>query len=221
MRVLRLVGSFLLVTLSACLPRVRTDFDPEVSFRRLNSYAWVDSSGVDRKLADEYPFLERRLRRAVDGVLESRGFRRRETGDVDFLVTVFVVTRPREGRWGVHLVTPPCGSFVSVHIGPTYPFGISRARRWYRYPAPYFRSPWGFGCAYRVGFGYVWLPMYDEPDSRWPGTLIIDIIDPRTHDLMWRATAEGAILDLTSPGDQASVDETVAKILRDFPPPGR
>jgi len=218
---LLLAGSVIAVALSGCVPRVQTDFDPEVSFERLKSYAWVDSSSMDQKLAEEYPFLERRLRRAVDGVLEAKGFRYRDRGSVDFLVTAFVVIRPREDRWGFRLTAPPCGPFLSVQIGRTYPFGISRLRRSYRYPTPYYRSPWGYGCAYRIGFGYVWLPMYDEPDARWPGTLIIDIIDPKTRDLMWRATAEGVIPDLTSPGDQAAVDETVSKILRDFPPASR
>ncbi len=51
------------------------------------------------------------------------------------------------------------------------------------------------------------------------GTLIIDIIDPKKKELMWRGTGTALVEDNVSPGqDQQKLNDAVARILKEFPP---
>jgi hypothetical protein len=206
---------------AACAPGfVRTDFDPEVSFASFKTYQWTDSSPTRRQeLEGTSPFLERRLRRAVDLGLEQRGFRvAGSSGSPDFLITAFVVGPSRsDGPWRAWAATRCIGSpRVGVAIG--YPFGLSRRVPWYRYRSYYRWDPWGYACSYRLGFGYVWLPLYDTPSDRTPGTLVIDVIDPASNELLWRGWAEGALFDVRTGPSQEEVDEVVNRVLERFPP---
>ena len=72
------------------------------------------------------------------------------------------------------------------------------------------RAGWyGWG---RWGYrgGATWVNSYPE------GTLVIDIIDRRSRQLVWRGVGEGAFTS-TNPSD-AKVAKRVAKILKTFPP---
>ena len=69
---------------------------------------------------------------------------------------------------------------------------------WYGYRWNY----WGGGAR--------WARTYDE------GTLIIDIIDRRKRELVWRSVGEGAF-SKSNPSDE-KVAQRVEKILRTFPP---
>lgn len=199
-----------------CAPlRIETDYDPEVAFEAMRTFAWIDSAGPERD-REQSPFLARRLRRAVDAVLRDRGFRPAENG-ADLLVTGFVLEAPfHPGRWAL---APRCGPVVSVRIGLAYPFGLSFRRPWHPFARAYWRSPWGYACAYRIGVGYVWFPIYEEPGRRLPGTVVIDVLDGRTREPVWRGWAEGALWDAGAwSASQDEVDAIVARIMADFPP---
>ena len=58
--------------------------------------------------------------------------------------------------------------------------------------------------------GSTWVNSFPE------GTLVIDIIDRRNRELVWRGVGEGAFTN-TNPSDE-KVAKRVAKILRTFPP---
>ena len=60
--------------------------------------------------------------------------------------------------------------------------------------------------------GATWVNSYPE------GTLVIDIIDRKTRQLVWRGVGEGAFTN-TNPSD-AKVAKRVGKILGSFPPQG-
>ena len=162
------------------------------------------------------PFLERRVRRAIDRGLRERGFIADSEANPDFLVTALVIGPTREeSRWQ-YWPAAPCGPVVSLSFGIGYPFGYGlRHPRW-PWRSPYFRAPWGYACSYRVGFGYLWLPVYEEPGDRLAGTLVIDILDVRTRDVIWRGSAEGAVL--SDGGTQQELDDLAVRILREFPP---
>jgi hypothetical protein len=198
--------------------QVRTDYDREAAFGNLRTYAWIDSTGIVRDSAAS-PFLERRVRRAVDRALSERGFAAAEVESADVLVTAFVVGPTRKDTRWRHWSTAPCGPVVSFRIGIGYPFGYSlRHPRW-PWWGPYFRHPWGYACTYRIGYGYIWLPVYEEPGDRLAGTLVIDMLDPGTRELIWRGSAEGAVLEYDGEAaSQEELDGIAARILRDFPP---
>ena len=69
---------------------------------------------------------------------------------------------------------------------------------WYGYRRGY----WGGGTR--------WVRSYDE------GTLVIDIIDRRNRELVWRGVGEGAF-SKSNPSDE-KVAKRIARVLQTFPP---
>jgi len=74
--------------------------------------------------------------------------------------------------------------------------------------APY--SPWGY--SYWPGFNYG----YTEVRSYKQGTLVLDIIDARTHKLMWTGVLEREVRSVNPSGKQ--IQKTLKKLLKNFPP---
>ncbi|MEZ4703066.1 MAG: DUF4136 domain-containing protein [Rhodothermales bacterium] len=77
--------------------------------------------------------------------------------------------------------------------------------RYHRYPR-YRRYP-------PVAWGFVYVDAYEE------GTLVIDIVDAGTNELVWRGSARGAVGDPVLA--RSRIDEAVSRILAPFPPIGR
>ena len=51
------------------------------------------------------------------------------------------------------------------------------------------------------------------------GTLILDFIDPKTKNLIWRGVAEGVVPARTSPEkSEKKINEVVQQMLKKFPP---
>jgi hypothetical protein len=93
-------ASLLLALLTACSGiAVDSDYDPEVDFSALHSYAWID--GVPPQTAElvQGNFLVLRVRAAVDPWLEQNGYALTTEPTVDFLVHQQVVTRERVEAW--------------------------------------------------------------------------------------------------------------------------
>lgn len=205
---------------AACAPalHVRSDYDAEASFAGLRTYAWIDSARIVRD-SGANPFLERRVRRAVDRALHERGMALADDRHPDVLVTAFVVGPTASRTPWSHWSAAPCGPVVSLRIGIGYPYGFGLRRPWRPWRSPYYRYPWGYACSYRVGFGYLWLPLYEAPGRRLAGTLVIDMLDPGTRTLIWRGSAEGAVLGEDGGAvSQNDLDEIAARILRELPP---
>lgn len=82
-------------------------------------------------------------------------------------------------------------------VGVGVPFG----------PYHWYRPWWGpYG-------GYTFVSYYDE------GSLVVDIIDARTKELVWRGVATRIVRDYRTPEDmQRDINEAVGKILATFPP---
>lgn len=71
-------------------------------------------------------------------------------------------------------------------------------------------SPWGYG--YWGGFNYG----YTEVRSYKKGTLVLDIVDARTHQLVWVGILEKEIQSVNPPGKR--IQKSVEKLLKNFPP---
>jgi len=91
----------------------------------------------------------------------------------------------------------------------TYYLGLEKDLRidWVVYGAT---SPWGYGSWGGYGYGYAQAREYAE------GTLVLDIVDARSRQLVWTGRMEKTIRSADPPGDQ--VERTVKKLLADFPP---
>ena len=98
----------------------------------------------------------------------------------------------------------------------------------------YLGARWGWGRPYFGYRSYGWRPFfgygvysmggYGRPavigsGDRGPGTLVIDVIDSATGDVVWQGLARGALLDMPS-GDEldAYVEKVVGRTLEGFPP---
>lgn len=219
----------------------KSDYDRDVSFNALRTFAWMDavrdSSDAD---AGPDPFLQRRLRRAVERELLERGFVAESGGaSVDFVVTAYV--------------TEPSASYAARQsgrgFGPRVSFGVGFGFGYpwwygYRYPRccgvgyryfgyPYWGFPsWGFPywgypfVGYPVGVWYPWVGMTwggarvsEASDGYLPGTLVVDVWDARTGEIIWRGWAEGAMLSAPEPEEMPPfIDEVIGKIMETFPP---
>jgi hypothetical protein len=212
-----------ILLVAACAPyTVRTDFEPTGTFATLKTYAWIDSTPVRRdSLRNASPFLEQRLRRAVDKAFEGRGYHMDTVAArADFLVSAFVVGPSRSERSQRMWASYHCPVYAGVSFGiGYYPYGFSRRAPWYRYPSYYRWDPWGYACSYRLGYGYVWVPIYERPDGL-DGTLVIDVFNRATKQLMWRGSAKGALFDREPGRSQQELDDIVGHILAKFPPYG-
>lgn len=216
------VSAAIVALAGACVQHnVRVDYDPDANFLGRHSYAWVDSTSIVRNDAAS-PFLERRVRRAIDQAMTERGFAIAASGArPDILVTAFVVgpTAAEERAW--NWSTAPCGPVMMIRIGPRDPFWGYGMRPW-PWRTPYARQPWGYACGYRVGFGYAWIPLYQQPPRRLAGTLVVDIIDPTTRVTIWRGERLDAVSQFGGQGgSQEHLDAMAREVLREFPPARR
>lgn len=216
----------------------KSDYDRDVSFTALRTFVWVDAArdSLDTGAASD-PFLQRRLRRSVERELLDRGFVEGSgAAPVDFVVTAYAINasasyaaRQSERRSGPRI------SF-GFGIGFAHPWGYGYGYpRCCRFGYPYFGFPyWGFPywgypfVGYPFGFWHPWVgltwgaaPVYEIPEGHLPGTLVVDVWDARTGQLIWRGWAEGALLSAPEAGDLPQfIDKAIGKIMKTFPPEG-
>lgn len=79
-------------------------------------------------------------------------------------------------------------------------------------------TDWGYGYGPRGAWygGGVDVYQYEE------GSLIVDIVDARSKQLVWRGTATSIIDPGATPEERTErINEAVAKIFGDFPPKGK
>ncbi len=82
----------------------------------------------------------------------------------------------------------------------------------------HFYTPYGYGALYRDPYwgGTMRSTTAYEYEV---GTLIIDILDPAQHKLIWRGTGKDLIGDEKSPDEvEKGINEAVTAIMKDFPP---
>ncbi len=71
---------------------------------------------------------------------------------------------------------------------------------------------WGWGWGWRYpGYGWnAWVESYTEV------TLVVDLVDAKSNDVVWRGRAQRETADTEL--SAAKVEEMVTKLLEDFPP---
>lgn len=174
-----LLGAVIAVGLAvaACSTvRYSTDHDPEVSFAEYQTYEWVAATEEEQAVMQRInPFLERRLRRAVERELADRGFEAGREGEADFLVSVYPVVPARkgggEGEGSGHTQgsRPRIGVTVGFAVGVGHPYGYGYRYPYFGYGFPYFgyRYPYGY-TPFWVGFGYPYFAAF-YPAFVYPG----------------------------------------------------
>ncbi len=193
----------------------QTNYDPEVSVSQLSTYDWVDrEANASGHPAVESPLLQRHLRDAVEGELGRIGYRKvtSETPDLRIVYSVLAEERSRIDRsYGY-------GSYGLGSYGYGGPYGYPRSS--YRgsfgfslYGGRYLRPYYGYPSAGYAGAGYV--------REYLRGTLVLDIIDVRTEEVIFRGWARESLHSDPSPEKlRMYVTEAVEEILENFPRAG-
>jgi hypothetical protein len=95
---------------------------------------------------------------------------------------------------------------IATHVGSK---DKVRVTNWGYGYAPYGRYGAGYG-----GSGGVDVHQYEE------GSLILDFVDPKSKNLIWRGSVKAQIDSATTPKSRDNlINEAVTKILKNFPPP--
>ena len=162
--------------------KVSTDYDPDVDFSALRSYAWLDDrSGIEGDRADVTSLLDRRVRSAVDETLPGKGLAQVARDEAEVL--------------------------VSYHFGIETKLDVNTIHSSYGY---------GRGRYGARGSSQTTVKEYEE------GTLLIDLIDPASKQLVWRGAGQARIRRSTTPEQsEERVRQAVAMILAEFPPESR
>jgi hypothetical protein len=86
-----LVAGALVALVSCSTVRVESDYNPQVDFSTLRSYAWMpDPPDVSSNPLLHNSILDGRIRSAVDRTLAGKGIRQVEVSQADFLVNYYV-----------------------------------------------------------------------------------------------------------------------------------
>ena len=170
---------------------VQRDYDEQASFDGYQTFSWTASENTQDIPT---PFqndglLDKRIKRAVTNALVHQGYTEQPDGAPDFYVVYRVGLRD-----------------VSYDPGYSYGFG---------YRSGFRRSFFGYG-----GFGYPYggygYGSHGTVTTSTEGTLVIDIIDAGTNELVWRGAAVSTLGDATY--DVKDINKAVEKILEEFPP---
>ena len=193
----------------------QTNHDPEVSVPQLSTYDWVDQEADARgHPAVDSPLLQRHIRDAVEGELGKLGYRKVTSDTPNLRIAYSVIAEEKsriDGSYG----------YGSYGYGP-YGFGGL-----YGYPRSSYRGSFGFSL---YGGRYL-RPYYGYPGTGYAGagrvreylrvTLVLDIIDVRTEEVIFRAWERKSLRsDPSAKKVRKFVTKAVEEILEDFPPVG-
>jgi hypothetical protein len=182
----------LLLTGAGCVssgPNIKTDYDTKADFSKYKTFAFQSGRIV---LPDNIPdtnntLIDNRLRNAITAQMEAKGFQP-DSDNPDLVVTYLAGAKNKQE--------------VEQRIASPPPPGWA-AGGWYQ---PGYYGPGGWWDA---GYTQYFTRNFTE------GTLILDIIDVKAKELVWRAYVTGEVSKV--PDDKA-VNNLIAKILAKYPP---
>ncbi|MBJ6119775.1 DUF4136 domain-containing protein [Pontibacter sp. BT310] len=147
------------------------------------TYAWFqDQPAAPIAYGERYTgSLNKHIRQAVEEELQKKGFTKATGANPDILVA-----------YDVSVSVP-----VEKDIDTNYIKG--------------FGYSYAYMSGYRYNYGNEELPGYRAVDLYKSGTLIIDLVNPKTNELMWRGWKEGAISNFKA--GYSSVRSEVEKVL--------
>ncbi len=233
------LSSFVVLAIAGCASlKVRTDYDELASFAELRTYDWVDQGVHEPLVADNgdgystngngsgsaepaihSPILGRRIRGEIDSELARLGYRRDVSGAPDFRVAFKVLTEKETDTYS--------GGYGGSYS--PYSFGHGGFGHGGFGHGGFGHGGFGHGGFGHGGFGHFGLSPYYGSSYYGPaivrqyvqGTLVLDIVDGRTNELIWRGWATDRLDDDPKPKQvRHYVTAAVQKILEEFPPAG-
>ncbi len=201
------LSSLAVFALAGCATlQVETDYDPELSLTQFSTYDWVDQEAYADATGDpalDSPLLKRHIRDAVERELGRMGYRKVTSDTPDFRIAYSMTAEEKLRSYG------------SYGYGGYGGFGrYGRFGRFGRFGG--FGGYGGYGSYGYPGAGYA-----GGVREYLQGTLVLDIIDVRTEEVIFRGWARKSLDSDPSPEKvRKYVTEAVAEILEDFPQAG-
>lgn len=198
--------------------------DKEVNFTGYNTFAWLpkDSAQIQNVFYDNQ-IVAQSIRKSVNDELISRGFQvQRDTPDVLLQYTILVERREQKIT-SVQAVPDPNVSYYNQAFNMNATSAYDSRANLYYYSNPngvYNQNFNSSNYPYYTNFGYpMQIPyyvnknIYEEEFKE--GTLIIDIIDRTTGELIWRGWNKDILYDPQS--YNASIPEGISNIFKNYP----
>lgn len=162
-----------------------TDFDRSADFKSYRSFSWGEAELNVKNPVYSSDLIDKNIKRTIESEFAKRGISYNE-GSSDVVVSYKTFTEQKQESYGS-------------------PYGYS--------PYPFFR--YGF-FPYGLGWGY---PFYYGNNNRvktvTEGTLIIDITDRATNELVWRGSIEGDVDDVKNL--QKQISKGIKAIMKKYP----
>jgi hypothetical protein len=170
--------------------QVSSDYDRNTNFSGLKTYDWI--SPTQPKTGDprlDNTLLDSRIRSAVENQLNLKGYQKATAGSPDFQLAYHA-------------------SIEEKLNATTFDYYD------YTYPS-YYHPRYGFSGPIYTAFPASQTYVYEYEE----GTLLLDMIDPKTKKLIWRGIAVGTVQSHATPEKREKrINQAVADMLRKFPP---
>jgi hypothetical protein len=163
-----------------------TDLDKQVNFSAYRTFAWTKSEVKVANPIYNSDLISKNIKRTVETEFEKRGIMKREDNP-DFLVSFHTYTEQKQESNG--------GSFYNYSYMP-------------------FRYFYGYGFGFPFG-----MPLaYGSPSRTYTfteGTLILDITDRKTNEVIWRGSVSGNVNNVATL--QKQIGKGIKAIMKKFP----
>jgi hypothetical protein len=169
-----------------------SDADKAVDFNKYHTYAWLQRSDSVQDIFYSNQLVEKNIKYYAEQEMASRGYIL-DNNNPDVLIEYHTMVEKKH-----QTVSNPVYATPSYPYSPFYgPFGYNTA-----YPYTYYNTP------YVIGYNVQEID-YNE------GTLVIDIIDRKKNQLIWRGWSVGTVSDEQSLEKELPKD--IKKIFKKYP----
>jgi hypothetical protein len=188
MRSYAIIVLALLVGLSGCASLVSTDLDRSANFSQYKTFGWLPAEVKVKNPVYDSKLIDRNIKYAVEQEFAKRGIARNQA-QPDLLVKYHTFTEKKKQQYSNYNPYPFYG----------YGWGIMPYR-------------WAWGWPYYGGWGG---GFNNRNYTYTAGTLVLDVIDNRTNELIWRGSIEGDVDNVNRM--QKQVDKAVQAIMKKYP----
>lgn len=179
------ITGMLLMILSSCAV---TDIDRSADFYSYRTYAWGEAVAHVDDPVYKGELIAKNIKNTIEKEFAKRGIRMNNENP-DFIVSYQTYTEEKRQVRN----RGPYG------YGPYFPMRF--------YPFYYYGFGWGFPYAWGGGF--------PEETEFTEGTLIIDVTDSKTRELVWRGAVKGNVENVSSL--QKQIQKGIKAIMKKYP----
>lgn len=182
------------LSLSGCASLVKTEVDNQASFTNYKTFQWLAPDvKVGKNPRYNSNLIDRNIRQAVEQGFAQRGILK-SVESPDLLVQYHTYTEKKEQSYG------------NYNYGPYYPY-----MGWGRFG-------WGRGFGWGMPYyGYGWGNGYNRTMTITEGTLVLDVVDARSKELIWRGSIQGEVDNVNQL--QRRAEKAAQAIMKKYPVP--